>query len=239
MIEITNIEISGWQAAIRGMRNPFNSWDKSDSHICYGGSNFTDCRTSATVCPRFKDKLDVNGDWNGDFFCIGENDVKLMTTLANAGNDHGKFMRMITVTMDINAPLYWWKEMDQYKVGTVTDSCSTMHTIASKEFTLDDFSHDKLTEGNIKVLEAYIGILNAQRGFYNATKEKVFWLQMIQLLPSSYNQLRTVQLNYQVLKNIYHARKDHRLDEWHRFCDVIAQMPYAKELIIGKEKENV
>lgn len=215
MIKIENVEVVGMKAAIRGMRNPKNSWEKSDSSVVDGHS-----------------------------FFVGDNDFALMRTLANAGTDHGKFMRMIHVQCDVTAPLYWWKEADQYKVGTVTDSCSTMHKIAAKEFTLDDFSHEHLLGKAVQyngyvptsVLECTIGALNEFRKLYLESKNKVFWWQMIQLLPSSYNQLRTWDLNYAVLKNIYHARKDHKLDEWHTFCDWIESLQ-CSELITGKEKK--
>ena len=180
----------------------------------------------------------------GDTF-IGDNDLKLMKTLAKAGSDHGKFLRMITVTLDITAPLYWWKEFDTYKVGTVADSCSTMHKIQAKEFTLNDFSHEHLDSGSIYILNEVIRTLNDNRKLFVAfdkedkfivdwcgLDKKVYWWQMIQLLPSSYNQKRTVQLNYQVLKAMYFARKDHKLDEWRTFCDWIKTLPY-NELIIG------
>lgn len=207
MIKIENVEVVGMKAAARGMRNPKNSWEKSDSSVVDGHS-----------------------------FFVGDNDFALMRTLANAGTDHGKFMRMIHVQCDVTAPLYWWKEADQYKVGTVTDSCSTMHKIHAKEFTLDDFSHEHLTDGNLNWLSATINVLNDNRIQFVKTKEKYFWWQMIQLLPSSYNQLRTWDLNYAVLRNIYHARKDHKLDEWHTFCDWIESLQ-CSELITGKEKK--
>ena len=214
------------------MRNPMNSWDKSDSY--YG---------------MVEDPSPINpNDWA--YIILGENDLKLMKSLAKAGSDHGKFLRMITVTLDITAPLYWWKEFDTYKVGTVANSCSTMHKIHAKEFTMDDFSHehlgddwsdkDSLVEYNSEydntpkdVLEWIVYALNRYRMRYLETKDKKYWWQMIQMLPSSYNQRRTVQLNYQVLKNIYHARKNHKLDEWHTFCDWVESLPYAAELIIG------
>ena len=208
MILIENTEVFGWQAAIRGARNPMNSWSKSDSGM-------------------------VNGCDAVSGYAVGQNDLKLMQNLADAGNDHGKFMRMITVTLDITAPLYWWKEFDTYKVGTVADSCSTMHKIHAKEFTLDDFSHDKLLDAFRADLKRLIEVLNVARDKFLETKNKAFWWQMIQLLPSSYNQRRTVMLNYAVLKNIYHARKNHKLDEWHTFCDWIETLPYS-ELITGR-----
>ena len=215
MIKIENTEVYGWEAAIRGMRNPKNSWDLSDTEYADEGGY-----------------LRVPN--------IGEKDLKLMKTLAAAGNDHGKFMRMINVTCDIIAPLYWWKEFDTYKVGTVADSCSTMHKIADKEFTLDDFSYEHLTlyshDGEIcrdflGTLEDLVDELNVARKLYLETKDKIWWWQMIQLLPCSYNQRRTVQLNYAVLKNIYHARRAHKLTEWIDFCKWIETLPYAKELI--------
>ena len=202
MIKFENVEIYGWEAAIRGMRNPKNSWEKSDTIF------------------------------DGDKWCIGDNDLKLMTSLAAAGTDHGKFLRMITVTLDIAAPLYWWKEFDTYKVGTVANSCSTMHKIADKEFTLDDFSAEHLIGQPLAVMNNVINTLNDWRKHYLATKYKDAWWQMIQLLPSSYNQKRTVQLNYAVLKNMYHARKNHKLDEWINFCGWTETLPYA-ELITG------
>ena len=199
MIEITRTEVLGWAAAIRGMRNPMNSWEKSDSSPLR----------------------------------IGPNDMALMEKLSAAGSDHAKYLRMINVTCDILAPLYWWKEFDTYKVGTVANSCSTMHKIHAKEFTLDDFSHEHLyNEWEEKrafkyCLETVIAHLNLAREKYIETGVKGYWWQMIQLLPSSYNQLRTVQLNYQVLKNIYHARKEHKLHEWHTFCDWIESLPLS------------
>lgn len=223
MLKIENVEVVGWEAAIRGMRNPKNSWEKSDSSVVDGHS-----------------------------FFVGDNDFALMRTLANAGTDHGKFMRMIHVQCDITAPLYWWKEADQYKVGTVTDSCSTMHKIAAKEFVRDDFSYEHLFDfmiGDveflpIEILDNTITCLNMCREHYltalkteqSLVPAKDYWWQMIQLLPSSYNQLRTWDLNYAVLQNIYHARKDHKLDEWHTFCDWIESLQ-CSELITGKEKK--
>ena len=219
MLKIKNVETYGWEAAIRGMRNPKNSWDKSDSqHCCDEGSNCGDY--GCFHCPQ------------GNPLVIGKNDMKLMTTLANAGTDHGKFLRMITVTLDITAPLYWWKEFDTYKVGTVANSCSTMHKIADKEFTLDDFSHEQMHDAFRADLRRLVELLNIARNKFLETGDKRFWWDMIQLLPSSYNQRRTVLLNYAVLKNIYHARKDHKLDEWHTFCDWIESLPYS-DLITG------
>ena len=211
MITIEHGETYGWEAAVRGMRNPKNSWNRSDSIFAEGHTE------------------------------LGENDLELMRLLASAGPDHGKFLRMIGVSCDITGPLYWWKEMDTYKVGTVADSCSTMHRIAAKEFELSDFSTEHLLEDSIESLKRTIGLLNEYRHEYNRIMEcgykKEYWWQMIQLLPSSYNQKRTWTANYAVLRNIYRARKDHKLDEWRRFCFWIEILPYS-ELITGKEKKG-
>ena len=221
MLKLENTGVFGWEATIRGMRNPMNSWNKSDS-----GWGFVPSQTCPT-CDRYECG-----------YIIGENDLKLMKSLSKAGNDHAKFLRMINVTTDITAPLYWWKEFDTYKVGTVANSCSTMHKIAAKEFTLEDFSCEHLTVESITFgLEPVIDILNKNRELYiqweNAGEEKTnLWWQMIQLLPSSYNQKRTVQLNYQVLKQMYFARKDHKLDEWHILCDWMLTLPYFKEVCV-------
>ena len=209
-IRIDNVDVYGFEAAIRGMRSPKNSWDKSDS--CWSSPN-------------------ENGT-DKPMYIIGENDLKLMHTLAAAGQDHGKFLRMIHVQLDVTAPLYWHKEADQYKVGTVTDSCSTMHKIHSKEFTLDDFSHEHLYSP-LHDLKPTVDLLNVYRERFLETKDKEDWWQLIQLLPSSYNQRRTWDLNYAVLRNIYHARRNHKIDEWHTLCDWIETLPYAKELICG------
>ena len=220
MLKIENFEVLGWEHAIRGMRNPMNSWEKSDSQTC---ANCNGC-LPGQECERYK---------NGTF--IGPNDLDLMTRLRNAGTDHRKFMRMITVYLDITAPLYWWKEFDTYKVGTVANSCSTMHKIHAKEFTLEDFSCEKLYDP-IGDLRPIVDRLNVYRERYLETKDKNDWWQMIQLLPSSYNQKRTVMLNYEVLTNIYKSRRNHKLDEWHAFCDWIENLPYS-ELITGKEND--
>ena len=212
MIKVENIEVFGWEAALRGMRNPMNSWAKSDT---------------------------VFAGWDSSSPIIGENDLRLMKNLRKAGTDHRKYLRMINVTMDITAPLYWWKEFDTYKVGTVANSCSTMHKIADKEFTLDDFSHEHLYDP-IQDLRPTIDLLNMYRERYLETKDKADWWQMIQLLPSSYNQRRTVQLNYEVLLNMYHSRKDHKLDEWREFCKVIEVLSYFKIICLNNEDiENV
>lgn len=254
MLKIENTEVIGWEHAIRGMRNPKNSWVKSDSGVCatHGPAHCADC--VYTDC--HADDVEI-----GTKYILGPNDINLMTTLRNAGTDHRKFMRMITVYLDITAPLYWWKEFDTYKVGTVANSCSTMHKIADKEFTLADFScehldrepyHRNWIESVIvdeditsphkvwmtpfDVLRCTIEMLNAYRENYLETKDKQDWWQMIQLLPSSYNQRRTVMLNYEVLANIYKSRRNHKLDEWHTFCDWIESLPYS-ELITGKEEK--
>ena len=224
MIRITNTEVYGWEAAIRGMRNPMNSWDKSDSY--YGCE---DVRCYDCDCSDECDLLYYHKNYE-----IGDNDLGLMKKLSNAGPDHGKFLRMITVTMDVNAPLYWWKEFDTYKVGTVANSCSTMHKIHAKPFDIDDFSTDHLTDFNWNRLADLIDHMNICREKFIKTKDKSWWWQLIQLLPSSYNQLRTVQLNYQVLKSMYHARKNHKLNEWRDFCAWIRTLPYS-ELITGED----
>ena len=228
MIKIENVETFGWEAAIRGMRNPKNSWAKSDSHKC-------PCADWDGDCPMVMNENEPAKGCDPDKyrFCVGENDFHLMQALANSGPDDGKFLRMIHVQLDVTAPLYWWKEADQYKVGTVTDSCSTMHKIHAKEFDVNDFSHEHLTDGNLNWLLATIGVLNDNREHFVETKEKYFWWQLIQLLPSSYNQRRTCDLNYAVLRNIYHARRNHKLDEWRELCAWIKTLPYS-ELITGK-----
>lgn len=228
MLKIENAEVMGFEHAIRGMRNPLNSWKKSDSEwVPYDYDQETE-----------RDIYEYE---------IGDNDLDLMKRLRKAGTDHRKYMRMITVYLDITAPLYWWKEFDTYKVGTVANSCSTMHKIQAKEFTLKDFSCEHLydgwtTEGDVlavpnsmEVLTSTIDILNQYREIYLTTKEKRYWWQLIQLLPSSYNQKRTVMLNYEVLANMYKSRRNHKLDEWHVLCDWIETLPHS-ELIIGKEQ---
>lgn len=241
MIKIENVETCGWEAAIRGMRNPKNSWAKSDSHKC-------PCADWDGDCPMvMNDNEPAKGcDPDKYRFCVGENDFHLMQVLANSGPDDGKFLRMIHVQLDVTAPLYWWKEADQYKVGTVTDSCSTMHKIHAKEFELDDFSHEHIInsvsmgaqeiEVRISPMQALlttIECLNSYRELYLETKDKKYWWQLIQLLPSSYNQRRTWDLNYAVLRNICHARRNHKLDEWRELCAWIKTLPYS-ELITGK-----
>lgn len=217
MIKFEHTDIIGWEHAIRGMRNPMNSWDKIDSDV------------------PFYDHTAVT---------IGPNDLSRMMNLSKAGSDHAKYRRMVVVYVDIIAPLYWWKEFDTYKVGTVANSCSTMHKIDEKEFTIDDFSHEHLlTDGDeglflgdwvpLYVMEHIVRVLNKQRDKYIKTKDKKYWWQMIQLLPSSYNQRRTIMLNYEVLANIYNSRRTHKLDEWHVFCDWIKELPYSN-IITGE-----
>ena len=230
MLKIENTEVMGWEAAVRGMRNPMNSWEKSDSFFC-----------GSSECCFSDDECNPGCAGYGQGFNIGEADFDLMTRLRNAGTDHRKFMRMIVVYLDITAPLYWWKEFDTYKVGTVTNSCSTMHKIADKEFTIDDFSIEHLNDdrsaevSNLEWFEHLITHLNRDRKRFIETKDKQYWWQLIQLLPSSYNQRRTVMLNYEVLANIYKSRRNHKLDEWHTFCDWIESLPYL-ELITGEKK---
>lgn len=248
MLKIENTEVVGFEAAIRGMRNPMNSWEKSDTNW---QTHFGDDRVLVTDSKFMSDSELI----------IGPNDLDLMTRLRNAGTDHRKFMRMIVVYLDITAPLYWWKEFDTYKVGTVANSCSTMHKIADKEFDVNDFSHEHIEElGGDEYNMSYdwllrtVDILNYYRKKYHTASEKLstditdaerkhtlaqqklFWWQMIQLLPSSYNQRRTVMLNYEVLANMYKSRCNHKLDEWHTFCDWIERLPYS-ELITGKEEK--
>ena len=231
MIKIENTDTYGWEAAIRGMRNPLNSWDMSDSitYIAYDEDCDVRMGCSSSMC-----------------VCIGPKDLDLMRRLAKAGTDHGKFLRMITVTADILAPIYWWKEFDTYKVGTVTNSCSTMHKIANKEFTMEGFSCEHLGMLSKRCLEDTIIMLNRHRTGYlehqditgsekAKEKAKFHWWQMIQLLPSSYNQRRTVQLNYQVAHAMHEARKNHKLDEWHVFCDWVETLPYYREIFGGVE----
>ena len=229
MIKIENVETMGWEHAIRGMRNPKNSWDKSDSKVC-AGREFGLCDNCSE-----KEKSDCINDGG---FLVGKNNHKLMMALRNAGTDHRKFMRMIAVYLDITAPLYWWKEFDTYKVGTVANSCSTMHKIHDKEFTLEDFSverSDMLTQDVF--LQHIIPVLEIQRKLYLESKSEKAWNSMIQLLPSSYNQKRTVMLNYEVLANMYKSRKNHKLKEWRYFCTWIRDLPYS-ELITGEDDKN-
>ena len=209
MINISNISVMNFENAMRGARNPMNSWARMDSYY------------------------DEDGN-----FVLGDNDLSLASRLAKAGSDHRKFVRQIIVSLDISAPLYWWKEFDTYKVGTVANSCSTMHKIQAKEFTRADFSCEKMSEGALAVLDSVISFMEEERVAFIETKDKAHWHNMIQLLPTSYNQLRTVTLNYEVLINIYKARRYHKLDEWKIFCAEIEKLPYAKELIMLREMDD-
>ena len=260
MIKIENIETYGWEAAVRGMRNPKNSWKKSDSYPA------VDCAKCGKIEREGLCRKEDRNCAGFECFAIGKDDMKLMQTLVNAGTDHGKFMRMIGISMDITAPLYWWKEFDTYKVGTVANSCSTMHKIADKEFTLEDFSHEHLVDEYwekgcggawesdwLDALTTTIKYLNYARRRYleakvkpmkeeskRAENMKKYWWQMIQLLPSSYNQRRTVMMNYAVARNQYHARNAHKLDEWHDYCHVLEKLPYSELItMVRKQHEEV
>ena len=244
MIKIELTEIAGWGPAIRGMRNAMNSWDKSDS--CSVHTDCSDCPLRDDVCKNNPHFYRFN-----THFTVGPNDHKLMMNLRNGGTpDHRKYMRMIVVWMDITAPLYWWKEFDTYKVGTVANSCSTMHKIHAKEFTLDDFSLDHIHEDEKFISEKtqdlcmphhifrmWLHTLNMARNAYLETKDKKYWWTMIQLLPSSYNQKRTIMLNYEVLANMYKSRKNHKLDEWVEFCKWIEGLPYSELITGGKDAD--
>ena len=207
MLKVERISVMNFENAIRGARNPLNSWARMDSYY------------------------DDKGN-----FVLGENDLSLAKKLAKAGSDHRKYLRQIMVSMDITAPLYWWKEFDTYKVGTVANSTSTMHKIQAKEFSREDFSCDRMSEDCLAVLDSVIGYLESERVRFNETKDKSAWHNMIQLLPSSFNQMRTVTLNYEVLINVYYARRYHKLAEWHTLCDAIRALPYAEDLILVKEE---
>ena len=209
MIELTKTSVMNLENAMRGARNPLNSWARSDS------------------------AYDEDGN-----YILGENDLGLGMRLCRSGSDHRKFIRQIFVSVDILAPLYWWKEFDTYKVGTVANSTSTMHKIQAKAFSRDDFSHDHMSETALRCLDSVIACLEEQRLHFLETKDKAYWYDMIQLLPSSYNQMRTVTLNYEVLTNIYYARRYHKLDEWHTLCEWIESLPYAKEFILSHDKKD-
>lgn len=205
MLTVSKISVMNFENAMRGARNPLNSWDRSDSRYSEDGS-----------------------------FVLGPNDLQLAQKLCRSGSDHRKFMRQILVSVDINAPIYWWKEFDTYKVATVANSTSTMHKIHSQPFALEQFSTDGMTRESVAALEQLLIHLEKLRLRFLESKDRAYWRDIIQLLPSAYNQLRTCTMNYETLVNIYHARKDHKLSEWHTFCDCIAAMPYARELIIGE-----
>ena len=208
MLKVERIYVMNFENAIRGARNPLNSWAKMDSYYNERGE-----------------------------FILGENDLSLATRLARAGSDHRKYLRQVMVSMDITAPLYWWKEFDTYKVGTVANSTSTMHKIQANEFSREDFSMEKLTGESVEVMDSVIACLERERQKFLETKDKANWINMIQLLPSSYNQMRTVTMNYEVLINIYYARRNHKLEEWHTLCDAIKALPYAENLILVKEEK--
>lgn len=258
MIKIENIEVSGFNAAFRGLRNPMNSWDKSDSYFGISSEPYNDFDyevSAAYVSKKYPILEEHSKDWeahweeynnwlldNGvlkrdtetgtiQYAYIGPNDMNLAQRMIKAGDDESKFMRMIHVQMDITAPRLWWSEYDTYKVATVANSCSTMHKIHAKEFTIDDFSNEHLDGYSLDVLEDIIFRLNDNRKHFNETKNKDYWWQMIQLLPSSYNQKRTVDFNYQTARHMYFARRNHKLDEWHIFTDKLLELPYGKELI--------
>jgi hypothetical protein len=204
MVKVEHISVMNWENAMRGARNPLNSWARSDSAYNEAGE-----------------------------YVLGENDLSLAVRLCQAGTDHRKFVRQVMVSMDITGPLYWWKEFDTYKVGTVANSTSTMHKIHAKPFTLEDFSTDHMTPEALTQFQTWVDYLEQVRLKYMENKDKAYWYDLIQLLPTSYNQMRTVTMNYEVLANMYFARKDHKLDEWHTLCDVIAKLPYFKELFLG------
>ena len=209
MIKLERISVMNMENAIRGARNPLNSWDRSDSYYNEAGE-----------------------------YILGENDLSLATRLCRSGSDHRKFIRQIIVCMDITAPMYWWKEFDTYKVGTVANSTSTMHKIQAKQFAREDFSCDRLTDAGLAALDDLIAYLEDCRVKFNETKDRAYWHDMIQLLPSSYNQMRTVTMNYENLSNMYYARRSHKLAEWHTFCDMILTLPYANEMIASKKEEE-
>lgn len=209
MIQVERISVMNFENAIRGARNPMNSWARMDSYYDEGGN-----------------------------YVLGENDLSLAQRLAHAGSDHRKFLRQVMVSMDITAPLYWWKEFDTYKVGTVANSTSTMHKIQAKAFERADFACDRMSEAALSVLDGVIDFLERERQAYLQTREVAHWHNMIQLLPSSYMQMRTVSLNYEVLINIYYARRHHKLAEWHTLCEAIESLPYARELILVKEERE-
>lgn len=237
MIKVEHIEVFNFEGAIRGLRNPLNSWSKSDSHNC----NW-EMSESCDKCG----KLDADGtglcESDRQFYCIGKNDLDLMQRLFKAGTEHRKYLRQIFVSMDIVAPLYWWKEFDTYKVGTVANSCSTMHKIAAKEFVSDDFSMEHLIEDNdhaavfLSSMHRTIADLNTARELYLNTKDKKWWWQMIQLLPESYNQRRTITMNYETVFTIIKQRTGHKLDEWNKFVEILKTLPYVKKIGGFEEK---
>lgn len=241
MIRIENAEVFGLEAAVRGMRNPKNSWELSDSFLCGNGEGYEYCDIDKKGCQR----VGHEEDFDKPVYCVGKNDLKLMQNLVAAGTDHSKFMRMINVTCDITAPQFWWFEFDTYKVGTVRNSCSKMHKIHVHPFEYDDFSHEGIDEVSNEYdalkpfFMEYIDMLEWLRNKFNETQEKRFWRALIEMLPEGYNMKATVQLNYQVFKHMHRVRKNHKLDEWVYFCKWISELPYAKELITGEELGEV
>lgn len=234
MIKLKNTDVYGFEAAIRGMRNPWNSWEKSDS-VYSDAHNCEECAHKEDFSVCYSSHI-----YNCFDFIIGENDLALMKKLVSAGTDHSKFMRMVNVTCDITAPMFWWSEYDTYKVGTVRNSCSKMHTIHIKPFDIDDFTHegcDKIPAA-IDTLMYVVGECEHLRKLYNDTEQKKYWRAIIELLPESFNMRATVQLNYAVLRNMYHSRKNHRLDEWHDFCRWVESLPYS-ELITGGNADEM
>lgn len=226
MIKIEDTEVMGFRKAIKGMRNAMNSWDKSDSNIA-------SCLEPITRCEKCPYNFVVCNE--SEFFFIGDKDMDLAKRLIKAGSPDRKFMRMIHVQADVTAPFYWWKEYDTYKVGTTANSCSTMHTIHKRDLTLDDFSHEHLIPVSLDCLNETIKTINTARQYFIDMKLKEDWWQIIQLLPSSFNQMRTIDLDYETLFSIYHQRKNHKLDEWHQLCDWILTLPYMREFI-GEEE---
>ena len=234
MIKIENVETMGWGGAIRGMRNAMNSWDKSDSKFCRLSCITTDVNLDEEACNDM-----CGGYLYRGFLQIGKADMKLCKNLIKAGSSDRKFMRMIHVQADVTAPLFWWKEADTYKVGTVANSCSTMHTLHKRDLTIDDFSHEHLVSASLDCLNETIKTINTARQYFADMKLKGDWWQMIQLLPSSFNQKRTIDLNYETLFSIYHQRKNHKLDEWREFCKWIETLPYMKEFLdLDKQTET-
>jgi hypothetical protein len=228
MIKLERTSVMNFENAIRGARNPMNSWDKSDSYF----AEYID--TDGMVYRQLDSYDGITTDW----MTIGENDLSLAKRLATAGSDHRKFLRQIFVSVDITAPLYWWKEFDTYKVGTVANSCSTMHKIHAKEFTVDDFSFERTHKDCSWLIQSILNVLNAARDRFLETKDKTHWDTMIQFLPSSYNQLRTVTLNYENVMNMYYARRHHKLAEWHVLCDWAETLPYFKEICLDGDKSE-
>lgn len=238
MIKVDKIDIWGFEHAFRGMRNPMNSWKKSDSKILSCGYLEDFDNNTCEDCIFGREDMPDSCFNSGYFVHIGPNDLELMKKLYKGGPEHRKYLRQIMVSMDILAPLYWWKEFDTYKIGTTANSCSTMHKIHDKEFVVDDFSHDHLDEFGMAMLSNIINYLNENRRYYLAKKDKGDWWQMIQILPTSYNQLRTVTMNYENVVNIIHQRKNHKLSEWNEFVDILSGFPLIKDIVDCESKED-